>query len=121
MNESGLSGENIYPGTRRLMILIIVTILIALIFVGISLALYVSSGASQLDLSRPGYDSVSDQTVSKEDDIYEYSSVGPINKDSLEEFRALYQKQSDKIKTIDAFSGDPLSETALGINAPADN
>ena len=121
MNEPTPLRGIICPGTRRLMILIVITVFVALSLVGISLALYVSSGASQLDLSRPGYNSVRDQAASKEDDIDEYSSVGSINENSLKEFRTLFQKQSDKIKTIDAFSGDPLGETALGIGAPTNN
>ena len=45
---------------HRFLVMIGAVVLTALFLVGVALALYASSGAAQLDLSRPGYVSVRD-------------------------------------------------------------
>lgn len=103
---------------HRFLLLIAVSVGIAFIMTFISMAMYTSSGTAQLDLSRPGYQSVSSQ-VNRDDSAFKnYSSIGPVNQDSINEFKALYESQSTKAKSVDAFSGDPLSPESLGINDP---
>lgn len=97
---------------HRLPLLLIVTITIALILTAMSVIIYNVSGASQLDLSRPGYQSVSDQ-VDRDTKIQEYSAFGPVNEDTVREFMQLYDTQADKAKAVDAFSGDPLNPDVL--------
>lgn len=101
---------------HRFLLMILLAVVLAMVLTFISMAMYYSSGASQLDLSRPGYQSVSDK-VDRDDSAFQnYSSTGPINQDSIDEFRNLYSTQADKTKSVDAFSGDPLSAEALGIS-----
>jgi hypothetical protein len=90
------------------------SILIAIAIVVISMAMYNSSGAAQLDLSRPGYSSVRSKATSS-DDFKGFSSMGGLNQSVINNFKSLYNKQSDKIGSVDAFGGDPLSPDALGI------
>ncbi|HEU4830820.1 MAG TPA: hypothetical protein VFS65_01460, partial [Candidatus Saccharimonadales bacterium] len=71
-----------------------------------------------LDLSRPGYQAVRSQAASNDTSFKEYSSTGPINQSSLDEFKSLYEEQATRVKVADAFSGDPLSPEALGLSAP---
>lgn len=97
---------------HRFMLLITGTILIALVLVVISLVIYNVSGSAQLDLSRPGYQAVSDK-VEKTDAIDDYSASGPINKTTVEEFTKLYDAQAAKAKAVDAFNGDPLNPEVL--------
>jgi len=104
---------------HRYLLLIAIVIAIALVLVGISMTLYVTSGAAQLDLSRPGYRSVSSQAINNDSEFKNYSSTGPINNDSIAEFKALYEKQAASAKAVDAFSGDPLSPDTLEISAQA--
>lgn len=98
---------------HRFVLLIVITILIAFILVVVSLIMYYTSGASQLDLSRPGYKSVSDQIVDRSDGVAEYSSFGPIDKASIEEFKELFNAQVSSATTVDAFGGDPLNPAIL--------
>jgi hypothetical protein len=107
-----------YWGQHRFLLMISMSIIIALTLVGISMTLYVTSGAAQLDLSRPGYRAVSDQVVSGDTSFENYSATGDINQDTLNEFRALYEKQADKAKAVDAFNGDPLNPDVLELSAP---
>jgi hypothetical protein len=97
---------------HRFSLLLIITILIALAMTVISMFAYNISGTAQLDLSRPGYSSVSDK-VDKTDNISEYSSFGTVSKDSINGFVKLYDEQATKAKAVDAFNGDPLNPDAL--------
>lgn len=72
------------------------------------MVIYTQSGAAQLDLSRPGYKSVSNQ-VQVEDSTSTFSASGPVDKETFEEFLKLYDEQSEKAKSVDAFNGDPLN------------
>lgn len=105
--------------THRFMLLVSITIMISLTLVGISMALYASSGAAQLDLSRPGYSAVKNQAVNNDKEFQNYPVTGPLDLSSVNEFRSLYQKQAIEAKTIDAFGGDPLNPDALEMSASA--
>lgn len=97
---------------HRLSLLLILTVLIALTLTVISMVAYNVSGTAQLDLSRPGYSSVSDK-VDKTDKITEYSAFGSVNKDTINEFIKLYEEEAAKAKAVDAFNGDPLNPEVL--------
>ena len=103
---------------HRFSLLLILTVLIALILTVVSMFAYNASGTAQLDLSRPGYQSVSNK-VDKTDNVTEYSAFGSVNKDSIRDFTKLYDAQAAKAKAVDAFNGDPLNPEILefGTNA----
>lgn len=102
---------------HRLSLLLIITVSIAIVLTTISVTIYQSSGAAQLDLSRPGYRSVSSQ-VDKDDTIDVYSATGEVNKHTIKQFIELYDKQAAKAKAVDAFNGDPLNPEVLEFGAP---
>lgn len=97
---------------HRLSLLLIIAISIAIILTVFSVSLYTSSGAAQLDLSRPGYRAVSDK-VEREDKDGQYSAVGPVTPNSINEFTEMYDNRSGKVTGVDAFSGDPLNPEVL--------
>ena len=101
---------------HRFSLLLILVVLIALVLTVISMFAYNASGTAQLDLSRPGYQSVSDK-VDKTDKITEYSAYGSVNKDTINEFTKLYDEQAAKAKAVDAFNGDPLNPDVLEFGA----
>lgn len=102
---------------HRFMVLIIGTIVIATILVFVSIHIYKVSGSAQLDLSRPGYQSVSDK-VDRTDPVTDYSAFGPVNKDTVNAFTTIYDKQAAKAKAVDAFNGDPLNPDVLEFGNP---
>lgn len=104
---------------HRFLLLIGAIIVIALFLVGVALALYASSGAAQLDLSRPGYESVRGQ-VSKSDEVESFSASGPIDKEVLDQFRTLYSVQAEKATNIDGFGGDVMSDEVLSLDNPSE-
>jgi hypothetical protein len=97
---------------HRLSLLLILTVIISLILTVISMVAYNVSGTAQLDLSRPGVSSVSNQ-VDKTDTINDYSAFGPVSKESINEYTKQYDEQAKKAKSVDAFSGDPLDPEIL--------
>lgn len=102
---------------HRFMLVVAITIVVSLILTIISLVMYNVSGTAQLDLSRPGYQSVSDQ-VETDKGLTEYSAFGPVNKTTVDEFTKLYDEQATKAKAVDAFNGDPLNPEVLEFGTP---
>ncbi|TAL14101.1 hypothetical protein EPN95_03790 [Patescibacteria group bacterium] len=105
---------------HRFLILIGLAITIALVLVSISMALYSSSGAIQLDLSRPGYKTTS-QTTTDESGFIDYPTSGKLDNKAISDFKTLYDAQAAKAKAVDAFGGDPLNPDTLDISAPQTN
>lgn len=93
---------------HRLLIMIILVVIVAITMTIVSMVIYNQSGAAQLDLSRPGYKSVSSK-VDREDEIDGFESTGSVTKDVIDDFTKLYNAQSEKAKSVDAFNGDPLN------------
>ena len=110
--------ELTFWGRHRLTLLLIITFIVAIILTSVSMTLYSISGAAQLDLSRPGYQSVSSQ-VDTETQIDTYGSSGSVNQNTIQEFMNLYDKQAEKAKAVDAFNGDPLNPEVLLPSAPS--
>lgn len=112
VSTSTSEDEVAFWGKNRLVILLIGTVGIALILTCVSIAIYNSSGAAQLDLSRPGLRSVSSQ-VEKDDASEGFNASGSVTKETINEFITMYEAQAKKAKGVDAFSGDPLNPEVL--------
>jgi len=104
--------EETFWDRHRFTLLLIFTVIIAIVLTCVSMVMYTASGAAQLDLSRPGYQSVSDK-VDRETKIDEYDAFGPVTTGTIKEFRELYDEQAAKAKAVDAFNGDPLNPEIL--------
>lgn len=118
MSEEQLAAEGRSDrfGQHRYLILIASTILISIFLVGVALALYASSGAAQLDLSRPGYVSVRGQAV-RSDGFEGFPSTGVIDTAAISQFRSLYTKQAEKATNVDSFGGDVMSDKTLSLDS----
>lgn len=101
-----------YWQQHKYLVLVGSVVVVSVLLTVISVVIYNVSGANQLDLSRPGYQSVSDQ-VQVTDNIDEYSATGSFNSDAAQEFIELYDAQAKKAKAVDAFNGDPLNPEVL--------
>lgn len=97
------------------LIFISISIFLSITLVSISMAMYNSSGAAQLDLSRPGYVTVRSQAISNDNSLKSFSSFGSLSQEDLDYFQEIYTIQADKVTSIQAFGGDPLKPTSLGI------
>lgn len=119
MNEKPQATQEVISvwSQHRFLLMITGAIGISLFLVGVGLALYSNSGAAQIDLSRPGYAAVRSE-VTANDKYDGFPAIGPINEDTLSQFRKLYDKQAAKAAAVDAFANDVLNETTLKIDSP---
>lgn len=104
---------------HRFVLLVGATILVALFLVSVALALYASSGAAQLDLSRPGYVSVRDQAA-RSDEFDNFPATGGIDKEVLEQFRKSYEKQAERATNVNSFGGNAMDDQTLSLDAPSE-
>lgn len=120
MKDKLVEDANHLPGWQKHRFLLLVggSISVALILVAISMKLYNTSGAAQLDLSRPGYEHVSEQ-VQRTDVFKGFSSTGGVDKQTFEDFRGMYNERAAQASDVNSFSGDVMSDAALSIDAPA--
>lgn len=104
---------------HRFLVMVGASIVIALMLVAVSMKLYESSGAAQLDLSRPGYEHVSEKVAPSE--VFKgFPATGEMDQEAIEEFRAMYNKRALQATNVDSFGGDVMNDAALGIDAPID-
>lgn len=100
---------------HRLVYAIAGAIGIGLLLTVVSMSLYVSSGASQLDLSRPGYERARTQVDESKDDG-RFESNGPMNADVIDEFQGYYTKHRTKLNGSDKFDSAIIDDTQLRLN-----
>jgi len=100
-------------GRHQFTVAIALVIGVGILMTTISMYLYTSSGALQLDLSRPGYESVRDDI--NKDSKKDFSSFGPIDAGTLEDFQKLYSSQRSQLNSISEFNDDTLSDDTLGV------
>ncbi|HEY0965372.1 MAG TPA: hypothetical protein VGE13_02730 [Candidatus Saccharimonadales bacterium] len=112
MDEVEQSSIISHAKDHKLLLMVFGSIAISTMLVMVALALYYSTGASQLDLSRPGYSDLREQ-VKNNDGYKAFSASGPIDEASLKKFDAMYTEQFNELKTIDAFNNDVLSLKSL--------
>lgn len=102
---------------RQILLLLIIVIGIALVFTAIGLRLYNATGSAQIDLSRPDYQGVGEIVQKDKTQYTEYSATGDITKQSLSQFKDLFDDKVTEMKKIDAFGGsDVLSPEGLSID-----
>lgn len=107
----------VHEDSRQFLRMVVLVISVSLFLVYVALSLYQSSGTLQLDLSRPGYDNARKEAIKDTEVFKGFSADGQIDKKSLDEFNKLYSKKaSEALISIDAFSGDALSDQALGLD-----
>lgn len=100
---------------HRFVIMIFGSIVIALLLVAIALGLYGSSGAYQLDLSRPGDANLRKQV--EEDTTFKgFSNQGELDASAIEEFEAIYNEKLGDVTASPSFDPEILNPQAFGID-----
>ena len=97
---------------HKFFVLVAGVILLSTFLVSVSLSLYNSSGAAQLDLSRPGYQEVRKQAT-PDNTTKTFPSTGALDKKALDSFTTLYSEQSAKVTSAQGFDAAALSEESL--------
>lgn len=99
---------------HRFFFLVLIVIVISMFLVSAAMSLYNSSGAAQLDLSRPGYKDVRAQATNTKDDD-NFSSSGDLNEKSLTQFMQMYDKRASKVLDTGSFDPGVLSNESLRV------
>lgn len=100
---------------HRFVIMIFGSIVAALLLVAASLSLYGSSGAYQLDLSRPSDVSLRSQ-VQEDSSFKGFSSEGDLDSAAVAQFEKMYSEKLEDVTSNSSFNGEVLSPQALGID-----
>ena len=100
-----------------LVVFIVGSVCVAAGLVLVSMALYNSSGAAQLDLSRPGYKAVQGE-VEQTNTFKDFPATGSVNSKTIDDFQKLYSKQVQQVTANSAYDPSVLDDQALGIDAP---
>jgi len=99
----------------RFAVMVSLTVLLVILFTGISVWIYVYSGAINIDLSRPGYEKVREDTVEK-DQKSEFQTNGPINGEVVNDFNDRLDTLKNETNKMNNFSNNVMSDKALDIN-----
>lgn len=94
------------------------SIVVAFLLVLVSLAIYTSSGDALLDASRPGFKSIQKE-VNQSDNFEAFSTDGPVDGGTIDQFQQLYTKQVRSVGDSSVFDNSALSDQALGIDDPS--
>lgn len=97
---------------------IMLVILITVFMVGGSMTMYIMSGASGLDLSRPGFSKALNGLDRESNTVFE--STGSLNQSDLNQFKKLYEKQRSKLQGLGAFNDSTLSDESLGLTVSSE-
>lgn len=96
---------------HRFLFAIVTVIGAALLMTAVSLSLYVTSGTSRLDLSRPGYEQARKDIKPTPEDSF--SSDGPVDKSALDEFQKLYDTRRTNLNELGDFKDTTLDDASL--------
>lgn len=121
------------PGSKKVQPLIsrytlafsmFMAIVICLVLTVFSVLLYVITGTSKLDLSRPGYEEVRKQVTRTSPDESSFESSGSLDGKVLGDYLEKYKKQAQTLSKYDSFNPHLLDDTPLGlaptVTGPAD-
>lgn len=99
---------------HRITYAVAAALVISMIMTAVSMALYVSSGASRLDLSRPGYEGVRSE-VQRGTDEESFSASGSMNTSVANDFQKRFSKHRDTLQRLDTYGTNALEDTELQI------
>lgn len=104
---------------HRIIYGVVGALLISTLLTVVSMALYVSSGASRLDLSRPGYEGARNE-VQRAAGEESFSASGPMNTDVTKDFQTRFTRHRETLQKLDTYGTNALDDAELQI-APGTN
>lgn len=114
-----------FANRYKLLFAISSAIFVALALTAVSVFLYIITGTSKLDLSRPGYEGVREKVKQDNTDENSFGPNGALDDKTMKEFIDEYKKQSQRLSGYDAFNPKILDDNQLGLDtstqtAPSD-
>lgn len=99
----------------RMPIFLALVVVVAIVLLTFSMRIYYTSGAYQLDLSRPEYKGVRSKITKNNGQNGAFSAQGEISDKVLEDFLKRYKKEATEIRDAKPFQGDVLDDEQLGL------
>ncbi len=99
--------------------LIVGVIFVSFLLVCISLSLYNSSGTAQIDLSRPGYQSIQKE-ASRGQVNDSFPSTGKLDAKAFDSFDKMYGDHTRRVVGVDSFDPEALDAVLTQAVATAD-
>ena len=97
---------------HRFLVLIAGVIMISFVMVIIGMYIYNTSGAAQVDLSRPGYQSVQKE-ASRDTTDDSFASTGKLDKDAFDSFDKMYANHARQVVGVDSFDPGAIDPSTL--------
>jgi hypothetical protein len=97
---------------HRFLVMIAGVIVVACFLVSVALGLYNSSGAAQVDLSRPDYEAIRNQAAQDNNDK-SFDATGALDTATVKSFQNLYDQRAKQVVGVDSFDAAALSEDSL--------
>ncbi len=95
--------------------MLVCVIIISLVMVAVALEMYNTSGAAQVDLSRPGFSSVQKQAGASEETEKGFSAQGEIDQKTIKDFKNVYDKHAKRAAASTSFGGEALSDSSIQV------
>lgn len=93
-------------------------IILAITMTVISVIMYMASGVSSIDLSRPGYEQAR-KDLKDSNTTPSFDPTGPLNSAVVEQFIQTYNSQATETRTFGGFNDTAIDDNNLGLT-PAD-
>ncbi len=101
---------------HRFFALIVGVILISTFLVSVSMSLYNSSGAAQVDLSRPGYQSIQKEASREATSAQDaFPSTGKLDAAAFDSFNKSYNNHADRVVNATNFDAEALRTDTLQV------
>lgn len=100
---------------HRFLVLIAAVIVISCGMVVVAMYLYNTSGAAQIDLSRPGYQDVRSEASRDKVPDSSFPSTGKLDAAAFQQFNDMYSKHTGRVVGSDSFDAPALSDDSLQI------
>jgi len=97
---------------HRFLVLIAGVIMLSFIMVIIGMYIYNTSGAAQVDLSRPGYQSVQKE-ASRDTTDDSFASTGKLDKEAFDSFDSMYADHARQVIGVDSFDPKAVDPNTL--------
>lgn len=98
---------------HRFLVMVGGVIVVSLVLVSIALGLYYTSGAWQVDVSRPAYKSIQKEASQNEKSTDVFSATGALNESAFEEFNAMYDRRASRVTDTNSFDPTPMTDESL--------
>lgn len=95
----------------RLYLLLAGVMATSLILVSVAMSVYNSSGAAQIDMSRPGFSSVQNK-VKEESNTQTFPASGEFSQQTFKDFYKMYDERVNALESINAYNPEATQNDA---------